>query len=394
MDGLRTWLELDTFQYIYNLRQIKNLIGETKLAVVLKSNAYGHGMIELAKISDVIDFVEYICTSGTKEALQLRYSGIKKPIVVLSYLDDSHEKAILNKVDLCVYDLNVANEISQAAIKLGIEANIHIKIDTGMTRFGVNYQDALEFIKKVKNLPFINIKGIFTHLCDTDSHDVLFTQNQINCFDKVLDSLDAEKIAIPYSHVLASGALSFETKRKYTMVRVGGLIYGMYKSELHKKRILSKDLSIRLKTILTWKTRIFQIKIVPADTYIGYNRAFKTNKMTRVAILPIGYVDGFPRAFSNNGFVFINNKKASILGIVSMNVFTVDITNIPEARINDEVILLGNIEGIRPEDLAIKSETINNEITTRINSNIPRVFVPIEASSEQLSNNTGIERHL
>ncbi len=387
MNNFRTWLELNTAQYIDNLKQIKNLVGDAKLAVVLKSNAYGHGMVEIAKLSDNIDFVEYICTAGTNEALQLRSAGIKKPLLALSYIDSDHKKSIEQEIDLVVYDINTAKDISRIASELFKVANIHIKIDTGMTRFGVKYDQALQFIKTVKAMPFININGIYTHLSDTDSQDIWFSQTQMDNFDKVLDQLDQENIYIPYTHVQASGALGFETKRKYSMVRVGGLLYGMYKSDLHKSRILSKDLALKLKTIMTWKTRIFQIKTVEAENYIGYNRAFKTTKLTRVAILPIGYVDGFPRAFSNNGFVIINNKRAQILGIVSMNVFTVDITDIPEAKINDEVILLGNIQGIRPEDLANRAGTINNEITTRINASLERVIVPNFSVNLELQNN-------
>ena len=373
-NSLRTWLEINAGAFIHNIKQLAQII-PNDLAVVLKSNAYGHGMFGIAKICEKLDEVKWLCTAGNDEALLLRSQNIKKPIICVSYVKDRFEESILQNIDLVVYDLQTAQKISQAATKMLKYARIHVKIDTGMSRFGILPSDALAFVTKIKTLPYINIVGLMAHLCDTDNSDQSFTNHQLKVFDEIIENFKINNITFEHLHTMASGAFVMENCKNYTATRIGGLCYALWKSEFHKQRVLSKFPHLDLKTVLTWKTCISQIKEVPAESFVGYNKTFKTKRYTKIAILPVGYFDGVSRALSNSGNVLIKGKFAPIIGIVSMNIIMVDVTDIENIDINDEAILLSDKLGLRAEDWALELGTITNEIVTRINPTIERVII-------------------
>lgn len=369
----RTWLEIDRVAIHHNIDQIKSLIGAMQLGIVVKANAYGHGMELIASLVSEHPSVEWLFTAGISEALILRKQGITKPLLVMSYHDAPLKEALCNNIDLVVYDYDSASAISKIAEEQKITARIHIKVDTGMNRLGIMPCDAVTVIQKIKELPGLLLYGIFSHFSDLNNEDLSHSYKQLSIFDNVIERLAHYSLTFPCTHIISSGALVLPTKNKYTLARVGTNIYGFWKSSLQQKRFLDKKPDFSLQHVLTWKTRIAQIKQIPAHSYIGYNRAFYTKKALTIALLPVGYWDGYPRALSHKSFVLINGQNAPLIGMVSMNILIVDISSLT-ASINDEVILCGDHDGLRATDLALQMDTINNEFATRINPDIPRII--------------------
>ncbi len=368
-----TWLEIDKQALEHNIKSYKKITQPALLALVIKSNAYGHGMQEIAALCDKNNLVDYLCTVSLSEAFQLRSKGIKKPIVALSILDENFEKALLHSIDVAVYDMQTVlqlNAVGQIAQK---KVNIHIKIDTGLSRLGFLVNDALPIIKQIYQLPYITIKGIFTHFAEAENSDQTFTNQQISRFTMLLDTLEKEGIIIPLKHSSCSAAATANSLSHFTMARVGIGLYGLWPSPENKHITNNMHPHFSLKPVLTWKTRILQIKEVTAGSSIGYDRTFFAEKPMRIAILQNGYWDGYDRQLSNKGIVMINNHYARVVGRVAMNLCMIDITSLP-VSLNDEVILLGNYPGVTADDLADRCQTINYEIVTRINPQLPRII--------------------
>lgn len=372
----RSWLEISESAFRYNIQQLSSLLPATELAIVVKSNAYGHGMLEIAQLCEQLTEVSWLCTAGLQEALELKIKGkVTKKVLALSYLDADEEAAALYDIHCAIYDYQTAYALNQAAQRVGKPIAVHIKIDTGMSRLGIAPQEIYNFIQQLNALSHIIIYGLFTHLSDTANPDATFSNAQLTCFTNALNDLTAAGIHIPVSHAFSSSGLSVETTKKYSMLRAGALAYGMWKSHEHQQLVAKIYPQFNLKPVMCWKTHIAQIKQVPKNSYIGYNCSYKTNRQSTIALLPIGYWDGYPRELSNTGFVLIKNQKAPVVGIVSMNLTAIDITDIPHVTTQDIVTLLGT-DQVSLIQVADAAGTIPNEITTRINSCLPRIIVP------------------
>jgi alanine racemase len=370
----RTWIELSRQALLHNVAQLKNALNSTQLAVVLKSNAYGHGALAIASLLDNHPLVEWFCTAGLSEALSLRKHGIKKKLIALSYLDEDYQEAIVNDIHCSVYTYEDALNLSQAAQSLAKLVYVHVKVDTGMSRLGILPQDALTFIKTIQQLPYLQVYGIFTHLCDTSNPDQSFSYCQLECFDNVLATLEAAGISIPCTHAQSSSGLCIDPKRNYTFLRAGASVYGLWKSVEHKKLVFKQCPYLDLRPVMTWKTRIIQLKTISSGACVGYNRTYKSSQPTKIAIVPVGYCEGYSRRLSNAGSALIGNQLAPVIGIVSMNLTTFDVTHIPNVSLYDEVLLLGT-DGISPAHVARTASVITNEIVSCINPEIPRIIV-------------------
>ncbi len=366
-----SWVEIDQQALEHNIRAYKAIIGSAKLAPVIKSNAYGHGMELVAKICDQNDLVDYLCVVSLREALQLRLIGIKKPLLVISIIDGNLQEAIEQNIDLVAYDQEILGELNNIGNKLNKKARVHIKIDTGLSRLGLPNSKALHFITGAAKMPNISIAGIFTHFAESECADQTFTNHQLAQFNILLEQLDALNITIPLRHTACSAAITANALSHCTFARLGIGLYGLWPSPENKQVTEQKYPSFSLLPVLTWKTRIIQIKDIPAASYIGYDRTHQVEKASRIAIIPIGYWDGYDRRLSNKGRVLINNQIAPIIGRIAMNLSMVDITGL-DVSMDHEVTLLGNFPGITVEDLAHKCNTINYEIVTRINPLLPR----------------------
>jgi alanine racemase len=375
-----TWVEIKKEAIKFNLGMFKKIIGnKVELMAVVKSNAYGHGMIEVAKIA-LNSGANWLGVVNLEEALQLKKEKIKAPIFILSYWDFEKVSKNLKKIynfDFPVYTMEQLKFLSTVGEKIKKNINIHLKIDTGTSRIGVLVKDAIDFIKKIKKMPYLNLRGIFTHYAASERADQTYTNWQTKRFEKIIAGLEKLNIIIPYKHTACSAATIVNPKTHFNLVRIGIAMYGLWPSKEIKKIVEKKKIDFTLKPSLSWKTKVIQVKELPAKTFIGYDCTYQTKKRTKIAILPIGYWEGYDRKFSNCGEVLIRGKRCPVRGRVCMNLTMVDVTKIPKIKIGDEVVLIGKQgkEEISADELAEKIGTINYEIITRINPLIPRIYI-------------------
>jgi len=363
-----TWVEINKSSLQHNLKQLKKVVGDGILAPVIKSNAYGHGLLEVGRVCQETSQVDWVCVAALSEALVLRNSGFTKPILVMVYLDKDPALAIKNNIDLMVYNREILKHLSVCAKKLNNICNVHIKADTGLSRLGPSPKKTVEFTEFAKSLEGIKIRGIGTHFAQSQSQDQSFTQQQLETFKKILKQLEDKKIKIRYQHACNS-ATTLRLKQSIgNFFRPGIAAYGYWASS----HVQSDAKKISLKPVLTWKTRIFNIKTVPAGRSIGYDRTYETKKETKLGYLPIGYGEGYRRDLANKAHVIVNQKPAPIIGQIGMNVITIDLNNIPEATIGTEVILLGDAPGVRANELAKLINGNIRELTTRICPTVKR----------------------
>ncbi len=378
----RTWIELSKSAFEHNIALYKRILGpDVKLAVVVKSNAYGHGLFEIAQLCEANNAIDWLCITSLSEALQLRKYGITKPLLVLCILDDSLAQAIENNIDIVVYDLTTVNMLNAIGASVQKKAYVHIKIDTGLSRFGFIAHEALAYIQAIARMPWISIRGICSHFSQADHEDQSFTQEQLQKFLSLLEELANNSITIPLQHIGNTAASTSLIPSQKTFVRIGAGAYGLQPSAFTIKKAQEQHHPFILKPVMSWKTTIMHIRTVPANTPVGYGRSFITKQASTLAIIPVGYYEGYDRRFGNKGTVWITTQQglfsAPIIGRICMNVSMIDISHIPSARVGDEVTLLGSHPHITAHELAHTIEGFNpREITTRINPIVQRLVIP------------------
>ncbi len=365
-----TWAEIDLKAIEHNYKQVRRLVGKnTNIMVVVKANAYGHGIVEVSTVLKKLG-VNYLGVATTDEAIRLREHDINTPILVLgSVLPDEVKVLIENNITLTLCNEDLLAAIKREAAN-GIKAKVHIKIDTGMGRIGVWHEEALQFIKTIAQEKHITIEGIYTHFSSAGRDD-FFTGYQIDAFEKVLTKLEGFDIRIPLRHA-ANSIATVDFKRSHlNLVRPGLIIYGMYPKHTFPKLI-------KLKPALSLRTKIVYIKETPPGRSISYGRTYVTQKHTKIATLPVGYADGYARNLSNKAEVLVRGRRAHIVGKVTMDQMMIDIGHIRGVRIGDEVTLIGKQgrDEIRPEKLARLAETIAYEFVCGISNRVPRVYKP------------------
>ncbi len=374
---MKTWVEINKNNLLHNLEQFKKLVGDNvKIMGVVKANAYGHGLIEVADV--ISEKVDWFGVDSLSEALKLREIGLKKPILVLGYTElKDLKEAVKNNISLTVYNKETIEKLGKIPIhNPNLNPKIHIKIETGTARQGVLENEILEFIKFVKQYPSIEIQGISTHYANIeDTTDSSFAKAQLEIFSRVAEILKKEGVT-PLRHTACSAATILFPETRFEMVRLGISMYGIWSSKETKAVAKNKNLELDLKPALTWKTIIAQIKNLPAGTPVGYGLTERVSRDSKIAILPIGYYDGYDRKLSSIGNVLIRGKRCKVLGRVCMNMIIVDVTDLQKVELEDEVVLLGRQgkEEISAEDLAQKIGTINYEVVTRINPLILRIL--------------------
>lgn len=362
-----TWAEVDLNNLSYNFQKIKSLIScDTKIMACVKADAYGHGIIPVSKKLESLG-VDCLGVASIDEGIVLRKAGLKSQILILGLiLKEDIEPLFKYRITpmVCLDDL--ARVLDKRACSKKIPIPVHIKLDTGMGRVGVLYEQALDFIRKVQKLKYIRIQGIFTHFPLADADDD-FTHKQIRMLDIFLSDLEKEGINIPIAHTANSmGVLGYQNSH-FNMVRPGLVLYGLYPKD---------DLEIRLKPVLSLKTRVIYVKRVPKGYGISYGHTYITKKESTIVTLPIGYGDGYPRNLSNKAPVLIRGKRFKVSGRVCMDQIMVDVGD-HEIRMGDEAVLIGS-QGknkITAEELAALSETISYEIVCGLGSRIPRVYL-------------------
>ena len=363
-----TWAEVDLKAIEHNYKQVRRLVGKnTSIMVVVKANAYGHGIVEISAVLERLG-VDYLGVATTDEAVRLREHGRKTPILVLgSVLPDEVRVLIDSDITLTLCSKDLVDVIRKESAS-GRKAKVHLKIDTGMGRIGIWHEEALNFIKNLAQEGNVEIEGIYTHFSSAGRDD-FFTNYQIEAFEKLLMKLEGFDIRIPIRHA-ANSIATVDFKRSHlNLVRPGLIIYGMYPKHTFPKLI-------KLKPALSLKTKIVYIKETPPGRSISYGRTYVTQKHTRIATLPIGYADGYARNLSNKAEVLVRGRRAHIVGKVTMDQMMIDIGHIKSARIGDDVVLIGKQgrDEIRPEKLARLAETIAYEFVCGISNRVPRVY--------------------
>lgn len=362
-----TWAEIDLDALEHNFKQVKKTVGpKVKILVTVKADAYGHGIVPVSRVL-AKEGVDYLGVASVDEGIVLRRAKINLPILIMGTTLPEHVEPILTynlTQTLCTEEL--ANILNQTARRMKRRANVHIKIDTGMGRLGVNLDKAGEFFKKIKHLDHLNLEGIFTHFAMADS-DPHFTLEQIRAFNQLVYSLRAEGIRFKLQHVANSMGLIGYPDSHFNLVRPGLMIYG-----LHPK----SSLRFNLKPVMSLKTRIVFLKKFPKGKGISYGHSYITRKDTTIVNLPIGYGDGYPRNLSNIGPVLIKGKRFTISGRICMDQTMVDVGNL-KFSLGDEAVLIGTQgkEKISAEELARLSGTIPYEIVCGIGARVPRVYL-------------------
>lgn len=375
----KTWVEISRNAIISNTRTFQKLIGsKTQLLAVVKSNAYGHGLELVAPVMKKIG-VKWFGVDSIDEALRLEAVCPGATILILGYtLTTRLEEAVQHGFRLTVFNVETIRTLGKITNRIKKPAYVHLKCETGTSRQGVLYNDLIPFVKLIGSFPTIILEGLSTHFAnieDTTNHS--FAQLQLLKFQRLQGLLERHGIRVPLNHIACTAATLLFPETYCNMVRVGLGLYGLWPS---KETIISAKntkRSIELVPALSWKTCVAQIKRVPRGTSIGYGLTERVSRASKIAVIPVGYWDGFDRKLSSVGSVLINNRRAKILGRLCMNMFVVDVTDIRGVRIEDEVTLLGREgrEVISAEEIALKTNTINYEVVSRINPTLPRLLI-------------------
>lgn len=374
-----TWLEIDTGAFSKNIRTIRGLAGNRKIAAAVKANAYGHGLKEVISLLAVED-VEYIAVHSLEEAASARRFGWDRDILMVGYISLSDLDAVFDlRLEPTVYNQETVARLGHLAEKYQKKTNLHLKIETGTNRQGI-YGDRLEkIVKLIKKSPDLHLKGISTHFANIeDTTDHSYANHQLEKFSKSVLRVRELGLKPDLRHTACSAALLLFDKTKFELVRPGIALYGLWPSkETYLSFRLKGGSNSILSPVMSWKTSVIQIKDVPRDAFVGYGCTYRTTSNTKLAVLPVGYYDGYDRQLSNLAHVLIKGKRAPVRGRICMNLFMVDITDIKGVRLEDPVTLVGTDgdETVSADQIAAWANTVNYEIISRINCDIPRVLI-------------------
>ncbi len=372
MDFLhRTWAEIDISALVHNFKLIKKLTENSKIMAVVKANAYGHSVSDIAPVLDKAG-ADCFAVSNIDEALQLRDLNISKPILILGYTPTRCAEILAkNNISQCVYSREYARLLSEYAKNQNVNVNIHIKLDTGMSRLGFDCRtdelcglnEALECAK----LPYLKFDGIFTHFAVSDRttyNDDGFTQSQFKRFKKSVEYFEQNGLKAKMCHCSNSAAIIKDTDKHLDITRPGIILYGIEPDTApeFKKGFIP---------VMTLKSVVSMVKEINVGDTVSYGRIFKAQKKMKIATVTAGYADGYPRILSNKAYVLINGFKAKILGRVCMDQMAVDVSDIPDVKMGDEVILFG--KDLHVNELAKMADTIGYEIVCGISPRVPRI---------------------
>lgn len=374
----RTWAEISLDAIERNFREIRNKVSpKAKLCCVIKADGYGHGAVELANIYAELG-ADYFAVSNIDEGIEIRDSGCKLPILILGYTPVSEVKKLSEYgISQAVFSLEYAEQLSNECQKAGCGCNIHIKIDTGMSRIGFMCQSfprdnsSVDEIKRACALPGLRLEGLFTHFCVSDEGEEgrEFTNRQFENFVHVKNELQRGGLDIPICHCSNSGAIEDYSETYCDMVRAGIILYGLAPSPKLRGKL---DLT----PAMTLKTTVAYVKELKKGSDVSYGRTFTAEKDMKIATVPIGYADGFVRANAENGYMLVNGRRADIVGRICMDQTMLDVTDIENVKIGDEVIVFGTgCDGAPTADsLAENTGTINYEVVCLVGKRVPRIY--------------------
>ncbi|MFH0731417.1 MAG: alanine racemase [Candidatus Omnitrophota bacterium] len=364
-----TYAEIDLSAIRHNFLQFRKLAGSSvKILVAVKANAYGHGMLGVCRALEACG-VDYFGVGSIDEAIELKKFNLGVPILNLTAITEKEIPALLDsRIIQTVPGLKLAKAINRVAEKKKTKVKIHLKIDTGMGRLGVWHSEAVHFAEEVLGMKHLAVEGIFTHFASADDN-IDFTGEQIENFINLLNELEQKGVYIKYKHTANSAGAVTCKDAHFNIIRPGIMIYGLYPNMELKK-------TITLRPALTLKSKICYIKDTPSGRQISYGGTYITKRNTKIAVLPIGYADGYNRLLSNKGSVLVRGQRAPIVGRVCMDQIMVDVGHIKDAAVDDEVVLIGakGKERITAEEIAFICGTIPYEVVCWISSRVPRVY--------------------
>ena len=365
------YLEINLRALAFNIRNIKKRLGEkVELLAVVKADAYGHGAPEVSKVA-IKNGINTLGVAILEEGIELREKGIKAPILILYPESHGREKKIVEyELQSVAIDYDFVRSLNREAKKQKKVAEVFIKVDTGMSRYGVEPNSALDLLRRIKKLKNIKAMGVISQFSSAEEKDKGFSEHQLSLFKNIIKRLEKENGDKLKKSIANSGAVLELPQSYLDQVRVGILIYGLYPSHELPKRI-------KVNPVMSLKSKILQKKEVGKGISIGYGRGFFTKRKTVFGTIPVGYADGYPRILSNKGEVLIKGRKAPIIGRVCMDAFMIDLTDIPHVKIGDEVVLLGKQgkEEIDAHQLGEWSQSLSYEIITRMGKRLPKVYV-------------------
>lgn len=373
LPGRPTLCVIDHRALRWNFKQIRGLVGaRVKILSMVKANGYGHGAVAVAKtLADAGSDAFGVAT--VEEGIELRRARIKQPILVLAgvYLEQL-EQFLNHRLTPVVHEVATLRALEKRLRQLKAVMPVEIEVDTGMGRIGFPADTTDAWLPVLAKLELVKLQGVFSHFSDAESAHQRYTRQQINSFRQVLARLAEAKLFHRFSHMAKSAAIITEPTAHFSMVRPGLILYGIYPATPLKKLI-------ELKPVLSWQTRIIQLKRVPAGTSVGYGRTFVARRNSLIATLPVGYGDGYRRLFSNHAQVLVRGKRAPVAGRVSMDLTTIDVTDIRNVQQGDAVVLLGRQAGaeIGADEIAGWANTISYEIFTSIGARVPRIHSKI-----------------
>lgn len=370
----RVWADVDLDAVHFNMEQMHgNISCSAKMMGIIKTDAYGHGAVQIARELETLDYVFGMGLATAEEALILRHCGIKKPLLVIGYtFPYSYAKLIDNEIRMTVFKSSMLSEIEKEAERQNKKAIVHIKVDTAMSRIGIRPDDSgIAFIRECLSQKNIIVEGIFTHFAKADEADKGPVMKQLHTYQDFLKRAEEETgYRIPIHHCSNSAGIVEIKEANMDMVRAGITLYGLWPSEE-----VSRDI-IRLKPVLSLKSHIVYVKEIEKGTQVSYGGTYCAEETMKIATIPVGYGDGYPRALSNKGFVLIHGKRAKILGRVCMDQMMVDVSDIDNVMDGDEVTLIGQdgAECITMEELGGLSGRFNYELACDLGKRIPRVY--------------------
>ena len=365
-----TMVEIDLGALTDNYRQLRQVVSPlVKFLAVVKADAYGHGAVPISKRLDELG-VDFLGVATVKEGLEVREEGVCKPILVMSGIYREEVETVLRyRLTPMIYRIEIAEALSAEAGKVDKKIPVHIKVDTGMGRLGVLYKEAPAFFSQLQRLKNIVIEGVASHLSTADDENQSFAKEQLRRFFWALEKIKKGGVSPPLCHIANSAALINLPDAHLNLVRPGIMLYGSYPSPSLKDKII-------LRSVMSWKSRVADLKKVPGGFFISYGRTFSASRPSLIAAIPVGYADGYSRLLSNQGEILLKGKRAPVIGRVCMDWTMVDVTDIPRVEVGEEVVLMGRQwdEEITPDEIATRIGTIPYEILCSVGKRSPRIY--------------------
>ncbi len=363
-----THAEIDLDAIEFNLRQVRGIVGpDVRICPAVKADAYGHGAVPVSRL--LVDAgIDILGVAFVEEAIELRDAGIDVPIILLqpAFVEQIPE-IVRYDLTTTVCDMGFARELSRQSTT---KRSVHLKVDTGMGRVGIQPESAPEFAAQLADLPGVQLEGMFTHFPSADEEDLAFTSRQIDEFAGIVEEVEAAGVEVPLRHAANSAGLLNCANSYFNMVRPGIMLYGLYDSEFVSREV-------ELRQSMTLKSRVAFLKELPPGRTVGYGRTYTTTRQTVVATIPIGYADGYNRRLSNRGHTLVRGARVPIIGRVCMDQTMLDVTDVPGVSVGDDVVLYGRQgdQEIAMEEIEEILGTISYEIICAVSKRVPRVYV-------------------